>query len=110
MPKKKNDKTQPEQMKFEQAMDELEKIVAKMEEGGLTLDESIEKFERGIRLSQICAKHLRKAELKVEKLTRTDDGELVAEPFEPEIGETSDDTADADEPEEETGPEEGLLF
>ncbi len=105
MAKKKDTATPLEKMKFEEAMDELEKIVGEMEEGGLTLEESIDKFERGIKLSQICAKQLEKAELKVDKLTRAADGGIESEPFETDAGDDGPEKTD-----EEDGPKEGMLF
>ncbi len=111
MAKKKETAKPAEKMKFEDAMEELELIVKQMEEGGLTLEESIERFERGIRLSQVCSKQLEEAELKVEKLTKSVSGELEVEPFENE-GAEADDTEAGDQSEEESRPpaDEGLLF
>jgi len=111
MAKKKESAKPPEKMKFEEAMDELERIVGQMEEGGLTLEDNIDKFERGIRLSQACAKQLEKAELKVEKLTRTASGEIEVVPFEDEKDEDQT-AANGDEPTEQPSSprDEGLLF
>jgi len=108
MAKKKENSKPIDKMKFEEAMEELEGIVGQMEEGGLTLEESIDKFERGVRLSQVCAKQLEKAELKVEKLIRRDDGQLRVEPFEDEADETESD--EVQEEKSDAPPEEGLLF
>ena len=76
MAQKKKSAKSPEELKFEDAMAELELIVKEMEEGGLTLEESIEKFERGIKLSEACSKKLEEADLKVEKLMRGTDGDI----------------------------------
>lgn len=65
---------------FESAMKELEQIVDSMENDKLTLDESLQKFERGVELSRICQQNLKKAEQKVEQLVKKH-GELVIEPF-----------------------------
>ena len=111
MAKKKENAKPPEKMKFEEAMDELEQIVGQMEEGGFSLEESIDKFERGIRLSQVCAKQLEKAELKVEKLTRAASGDLEVAPLDDE--DEDDKTALSDDESDETPSsptEEGLLF
>jgi len=107
MAKKKETGKPPEKMKFEEAMEELEQIVEQMEEGGLTLDESIEKFERGMRLSQVCSRQLQKAELKVEKLARASSGELEVSQYDEE--QTAESNEQQDERSEQTG-EEGLLF
>lgn len=60
--------------KFEEALERLEKIVKKMEEGDMTLEESLEAFEEGIRLSRFCSKKLDEAERKVEILLKDDEG------------------------------------
>jgi len=53
---------------FEKALDELEKLVAVMEEGDLSLEESLKHFERGIALTRACQKALTEAEQKVQIL------------------------------------------
>ena len=68
---------------FEVSMDELEKVVKELEGGDLSLDRSLELFERGMSLSDACRKQLEEAETRVEMLIRKD-GKMVAEPFRPE--------------------------
>jgi exodeoxyribonuclease VII small subunit len=68
---------------FESSMDELEKVVKELEGGDLSLDRSLELFERGMSLSDICRKQLEEAETRVEMLIRKD-GKTIAEPFRPE--------------------------
>ena len=53
---------------FEAAMDELEKLVARMEQGDLPLEETLQQFERGIELTRQCQQALDEAEQKVEVL------------------------------------------
>lgn len=50
---------------FEDSMEELEKIVVELESGKLNLDESINKFEQGIKISKDCNKILEDAEKKI---------------------------------------------
>ena len=76
-----------EEIKFEDALTRLEEIVEKLEEGDLPLEESLSVFEEGIKLSRVCAKLLNEAERKVEILTKGEDGQLIAEPFEEELPE-----------------------
>jgi exodeoxyribonuclease VII small subunit len=71
--------------KFEKALEQLEGIVKKMEEGDLSLDESLKAFEEGIRLSRFCADKLDETERKVEILLREDDT-LQVKPFEERNG------------------------
>ncbi|MCC8160768.1 MAG: exodeoxyribonuclease VII small subunit [Oscillospiraceae bacterium] len=66
---------------FEQSVTELEEIVAKLEGGKATLDESLELFEKGIKLSKSCQKMLDAAEKKVSILMTNEDGEIVKEDF-----------------------------
>lgn len=73
--------TNENQLSFEQALAELEALVAKLEEGELPLDESLALFERGQILSQRCNDLLDAAELKVRQLA-PDSGAL--DDFEPD--------------------------
>ena len=70
-----------EKKTFEQSISELEEIVAKLEGGNVTLDESLELFEKGIKLSKGCQQRLDAAEKKVSILMTNDDGEVVKEDF-----------------------------
>jgi exodeoxyribonuclease VII small subunit len=63
------------EISFEAAFEELETIVAKLESGELTLEESVTLFERGRKLSAHCQALLDKAELRVNQLT--DDGMIA---------------------------------
>ena len=71
------------EMKFEEALKKLEEIVRGLESEELSLDDSLKRFEEGIRLSQICRKKLEEIEKKVQMLIKTKEGELKAEPFNP---------------------------
>ncbi|MFC3059278.1 exodeoxyribonuclease VII small subunit [Paenirhodobacter populi] len=61
-------------MSFEQAMKELEGVVGRLERGEVPLDESIRLYERGAALKDRCAKLLKEAEERVEKITLGADG------------------------------------
>jgi exodeoxyribonuclease VII small subunit len=58
-----------EEMEFEEAMKKLEGIVETLEEGDLSLEESLKMFEDGMALCRFCNKKLDEAEYKVEELT-----------------------------------------
>ncbi len=63
--------TEPEEARpFEEALKELEQLAAQMERGDLTLDDAVEAYDKGIRLSKHCRKKLDEAEGKIQKLTR----------------------------------------
>jgi exodeoxyribonuclease VII small subunit len=68
---------------FETSLDELEKVVKQLESGDLPLERSIELFEKGMSLSEICRKQLVEAETRVEALIRKE-GKVVPEPWSPE--------------------------
>jgi exodeoxyribonuclease VII small subunit len=68
---------------FEHSLDELEQLVARMEGGELSLDESLASFERGIGLYRHCQQALDQAELRV-RLLLDPDAPDDAEPFESE--------------------------
>lgn len=71
--------------RFEDTLDKLEKIVSKLEEGDISLEESLKLFEEGIRLSRFCNQKLDEAEKKVEVLLKGKDGVLKPQPFDPSI-------------------------
>ena len=68
---------------FEEALSQLEGIVSTLEAGQLSLDESLKKFEEGIRLSRMCNDMLQSAQQKVEKLVEKD-GALEKVPMQDE--------------------------
>ncbi len=53
---------------FEKSLDELEQLVVRMEQGELSLDDSLQSFERGIALYRNCQSALEQAELRVSQL------------------------------------------
>lgn len=65
---------------FETALVELESLVGQLEQGELSLEESLQRFERGVALVRTCQVHLQLAEQKVEQLTGRE-GELQITPF-----------------------------
>ena len=69
------------EIKFEKAIQRLEKIVDDLEKGEMDIDKSLEIFEEGIKMSRVCSKKLNEAETKIEKLTKDQKGELVTELF-----------------------------
>jgi len=79
LPKKKTSKPD-----FEAAIAELEQLVETLEQGDISLEESLKHFERGIELTRTCQKALQEAEQKVQILTQNDNGEETLETFEPD--------------------------
>ncbi|OGL46949.1 MAG: exodeoxyribonuclease VII small subunit [Candidatus Schekmanbacteria bacterium RBG_16_38_10] len=78
------------EIKFEDAFGKLENIVKKLEEGNLSLEESMKLFEEGINLSKVCALKLENAEKKVEILIKGENGSTLIKPFEKFINEETD--------------------
>ncbi len=68
---------------FEAALAELEQIVHRLEQGELSLEESLRQFERGVELTRGCQKALRQAEQKIQILSKKDDGDAVLQDFAP---------------------------
>ena len=66
-----------EEMSYEDSLERLEEIVQRLESGKLPLDESLQLFEEGSRLTKVCQRRLTEAELRIEKLmadgVRTED-------------------------------------
>tara|TARA_Y100000780_G_C13470777_1_gene334585 strand:- start:251 stop:493 length:243 start_codon:yes stop_codon:yes gene_type:complete len=70
---------------FEQSLQDLESIVTQMEQGELSLEDSLKAFEEGVSLTRECQNILAQAEQKVQLLIESG-GELKTEPFDPEEG------------------------
>jgi exodeoxyribonuclease VII small subunit len=66
---------------FEKALSELETLVETMEQGELSLEESLKSFERGIFLTRTCQQALKEAEQKIQILTKNSP-DAEPEPFE----------------------------
>jgi len=71
--------TKPEEPTFEQALQQLEQIVQKLEKGELPLEESLKLYEEGIRLSRLCHGKLEEAEGRIEVLLKDARGEPVVD-------------------------------
>ena len=67
-------------LNFEQAIEELETIAKELESGELNLDDSIKKFEDGMKLSKKCTEYLEEAEKRINILIEKD-GQLSEENF-----------------------------
>ncbi len=63
------------QLSFEDALTQLEEIVAELEGGGLPLEQALEKFEQATRLKKQCEEQLAQAEARIEELTEESDEE-----------------------------------
>jgi exodeoxyribonuclease VII small subunit len=103
---------------FEKDLEELERIVHALEDGGLSLDESLKQFEKAMLLARRCDKALTEAEKRIEILLKNAEGDLEAQPFDPEqpMGGgveqrvSSSSGAEAEESEEAGEAEGDLLF
>ena len=69
------------EIKFEDALKKLEKIVEDLEKGDISLDESLSKYEEGMDLAKVCQKKLEKAREKIEILVKSKNGKMKLEPF-----------------------------
>lgn len=73
-----------ENMKFEEALKRLEKIVEKLESGELSLEESLQIFEEGVKLASSCQLELKKADGQVKLLIKQINGDFELLDFEEE--------------------------
>lgn len=77
-----NDNKKISDLSFEEALAELEKIVAKLESGKESLENAINDYEYGNALREYCEKRLAEAKLKIDKIVRKEDGSIALEPQE----------------------------
>ncbi len=66
---------------FEEALSQLEALVARLEAGNLPLEEALRAFEEGVRLTRLCSARLEDAERRVHLLSRAADGAEAEVPF-----------------------------
>ena len=69
------------EMKFEEALKKLEKIVEDLEKGDMSLDEALKKYQEGIELSRQCSQRLESAKKKIDLLVKNKKGEFELKPF-----------------------------
>ncbi|MBI2089498.1 MAG: exodeoxyribonuclease VII small subunit [Deltaproteobacteria bacterium] len=68
--------------KFEEALEELEKVVERLESGELSLEDSLAAFEEGVKLVRFCNQKLIEVEKKIELLVKDKEGKLQLKPLE----------------------------
>ena len=79
---------QQSELKYEDALKRLEKLVAELDKPELELETRLKKFEEGTKLARVLLKKLEQAKKKVELLVTTDGGQIALTPFD------DDDTAE----------------
>jgi exodeoxyribonuclease VII small subunit len=92
-------------LSFEKALADLEQIVDKLEKGGLSLNESLALFEKGVKLARFLREELGKAEKKVEILLKDEKGEIKKETFDLDQAEGFSPEEEEEEGEGEEGEE-----
>jgi exodeoxyribonuclease VII small subunit len=97
------------ELKFEDGLKKLEKIVDDLEAGDIPLDEALEKYEEGIKLSRMCAKRLELAKKKVEILLKSDDGTVELKPFDEKDAEEKPSQGSGKKKKQKASGEEGLF-
>ena len=70
-----------ENLSFEEALEQLETIVRDLEGGKIKLDDAVEAYEKAITLKKFCEEKLKNAQLKIEKIEKSSNGELVLTPL-----------------------------
>ncbi|MGQ9525833.1 MAG: exodeoxyribonuclease VII small subunit [Armatimonadota bacterium] len=76
----------PEELSFEEALEELERLVAELEQGDASLEASLQMFEKGVMLSRRCLEILDDASGRIQKLLQGPDGTPVLQPADDEFG------------------------
>ncbi|HEX6439366.1 MAG TPA: exodeoxyribonuclease VII small subunit [Candidatus Binatia bacterium] len=74
-------KKESQELKFEEAIANLEQVVEQLESGDLSLEDSLAVFEKGVGLVRYCNQRLSEVEKKVELLVKDKDGQLQLKPF-----------------------------
>ncbi len=69
------------EIKFEEALKKLEKIVEDLEKGELSLDDALKKYQEGLELSRACAQRLDSAKKKIDILVKNKKGEFELKPL-----------------------------
>jgi len=69
------------EIKFEEALKKLEKIVEDLENGDLSLDDALKKYQEGIELSRLCNQRLENAKKKIDILVKNKKGEFELKPL-----------------------------
>ena len=82
-------------LKYEDALKRLEKLVAELDKSELDLETRLKKFEEGTKLARVLLKKLDQAKKKVQLLVKTNVGETELVPFEGEAGGDASDDAEA---------------
>lgn len=70
-------------LSFEEAMAKLENIVRELESGRIKLDDAVTAYEQAVKLKKFCEKKLQDAQLKIEKIEITPEGEIKTSPLPP---------------------------
>jgi exodeoxyribonuclease VII small subunit len=76
-----NDAPEAASPSFEEAIERLQRVVEELEGGSLSLEESIARYEEGVRLSRRLTQTLDRAEKRIERLSEDADGDPVIEPM-----------------------------
>jgi len=75
---------QPQELRYEEALKRLEKLVAELDQAELDLDTRLKKFEEGTKLARLLRKKLEHAKKRVQALVKTHVGDATLVPFEDE--------------------------
>ena len=73
--------TQLNELSFEEALQQLEVLVRELESGRIKLDDAVAAYEKAVALKKLCEDKLKAAQLKIEKLEQSANGELKTTPL-----------------------------
>lgn len=107
-PSRKTGGAKEKPLSFEQALDRLEALVAKLEEGEVPLEESLQAYVEGTRLVRECMERLRSAEATIQRLSEDGEGFRLEEGLgeEEETGDGGEDEDDEEDDDDEDGQDE----
>ena len=89
---------QTNELKYEEALKRLEKLVTELDRSELDLEARLKKFEEGTKLARVLVKKLDQAKKRVELLVKTQVGDATLVPFDEETGtHTEEESADGDD-------------
>jgi exodeoxyribonuclease VII small subunit len=66
---------------FEEAFEQLEEIVENMEKGNMTLEDSLNNYQKGIELIKFCSKKIEDTERKITIITKNESGDIIESEF-----------------------------
>jgi exodeoxyribonuclease VII small subunit len=78
---KRGENVSTKKISFEEAFEQLEEIVENMEKGNMTLEDSLNNYQKGIELIKFCSKKIEDTERKITIITKNESGDIIESEF-----------------------------